>query len=139
MNQNVNGLVRAWKMEALIKNMIANKIDAYLVQETWLPGDWEKEIRRYLVIHHNHDKDKKKKKGREKRGVAIILSPHFRKAFGKAGKPKPITTAQKGIHSGIFVGISLYFPNFDSYGKRVKGHLNLFIASIYHPYETDKY
>ena len=120
--------------------MINNDIDAYLLQETLLTGDWEKEIRGYLVIHHNHDKDKKKKKkGREKRGVAIILSPYFRKAFEKAGKPKPITTDQKGIHSGRFIGISFHFPNFDSYGKKIKGHLNLFLASIYHPYETDKY
>ena len=139
MNQSVNELVRAWKMEALVENMIAKEIDAYLVQETWLTGDWEKEKRGYLVIHHNHDKDKKKKKGREKRGVAIILSLYFRKAFEKSGKPKHITTAQKGIHSGRFIGISLHFPNFDSYGKKVKGHLNFFLASIYYPYETNKY
>ena len=43
--------------------MIPNKLDAYLLQETWLTGDWEKEIRGYLVIHHNHEKDKKKKRG----------------------------------------------------------------------------
>ena len=105
-------------METIIDNMIDNNIDAYLLQETWLTVDWEKEIRGYLVIHHNQEKDKKKKKkkGREKRGVAIILSPYFRTAFEKAGKPKPITTDQKGIHSGRFIGISLHFPNFHSYG-----------------------
>ena len=69
-----------------------NNTDAYLVQETWLTGNWEKEVRGYLVIHHNHDKDKKKKRGREKRGVAIVLSPYFRKAYERAGYPKPIRT-----------------------------------------------
>ena len=59
MNQNVNGLTRAWKLEAIIENMIANEMDTYLIRETWLTGDWEKEIRGFLVIHHNHDKDKK--------------------------------------------------------------------------------
>ena len=97
----MNDLTRAWKLEAIIENMISQEMDAYLIQETWLTGDCEKEIRGYLVIHHNHEKDKKKNKpGREKRGVAIILSPYFRKAYERAGKPKPITTTQKGKHSG---------------------------------------
>ena len=121
MNQNVNGLTRAWKLEAIIDNMISNELDAYLLQETWLTGDWEKEIRGYLIIHNNHEKDKKKKRGQEKRGVAIGLSPFSRKAYERAGTPKPITTAKIGIHSGRFLGISLHFPNFDSHGKKTKG------------------
>ena len=72
---------------------------------------------------------------REKRGVAIILSPSFKRAYERAGRPKPITTSQKGIHSGRFVGITLAFPNMDSRGKKVKGDLKFFIASIYHPHE----
>lgn len=31
------------------------------------------------------------------------------------------------------------FPNFDSYGKRIKGSLRLFIASIYHPDDPSEY
>ena len=42
MNQNVYGIVRAWKFEAIIKNMINNNIDAYTIQETWLKEDIEK-------------------------------------------------------------------------------------------------
>ena len=45
----------------------------------------------------------------------------------------------KGIHSGRFLGISLHFPNFDSHGKKTKGDLKIFMASIYHPYEQEKY
>ena len=33
-NQNVNGLLRAWKIESMIDNMITKEIDAYLIQET---------------------------------------------------------------------------------------------------------
>ena len=138
-NQNVNGLTRAWKMESMIDNMITNNIDAYLIQETWLTGDWEKEIRGYLVIHHNHEPKKEKKKGREKHGVAIILSPHFKQAYKRAGRPKPITTGQKGKHSGRFIGITLAFPDLDTNGKKVRENLKLFIASIYHPHEESQY
>jgi hypothetical protein len=38
-NQNVNGIIRAWKLEAIIQNMIDHNIDAYLIQKTWLPGE----------------------------------------------------------------------------------------------------
>ena len=64
-NQNVNGIIRAWKLEGLIQTMTDNNIDAYTIQETWLTGDWETKIHGYLVIHHNHEKCEKKKKGRE--------------------------------------------------------------------------
>ena len=32
LNQNANGLTKAWKMESMIDNMITNNIDAYLIQ-----------------------------------------------------------------------------------------------------------
>ena len=64
-NQNVNGIVRSWKLETVIKNMMNNNIDAYTIQETWLTEDWEIEIREYLMIYNNNEKDKKKH-GREK-------------------------------------------------------------------------
>ena len=44
-NQNVNGWVRSLKIEISIENIIKNNIGAYHLQETWLPGDWEKDIR----------------------------------------------------------------------------------------------
>ena len=85
-------------------------------------------------IHHNHgvakgqekNNENRKKRGREKIGVAIILSPSFRQAYRLAGNPKPIVSDPKGQHSGRFIGISLSFPNFDSHGKRVKKDLTFF-------------
>ena len=91
----------------MIEKMITNNTSAYLVQETRLTGNWKKEIRGYLVIHHNHDKGKKKKKGQEKRGVTIILSPYFRKAYKRAGIPTLITTSKEGKFSRRFIGITL--------------------------------
>ena len=117
--------------------MIFHNLDAYLIQETWQTGDWQKTIRGYLVIHHNHDKKKwGKKRGREKQGFAVILSPNFRKAHERAGNPEPITTNSKSKFSGRLIDISLKFPNFDPSGKKIKGDLRYFIASVYHPYET---
>jgi hypothetical protein len=137
-NQNAEGWRKPWKVEMTIETMIKHGIDAYLLQETWDNGDWEKEIRGYLVIHHNHEKEEGRK-GRERRGVAIILSPKFKQAYVRAGRPKPITTDPKGEYSGRFIGISLHFPNIDSFGKKIAGNLKLFVASVYHPWEKDNY
>jgi hypothetical protein len=140
-NQNVNGIIQAWKLEAIIQNMIDHNIDAYLIQETWLPGVWTKEICGYLLIHHNHGEEgeKMKKRGREKRGVAVILSSTYLCTYDRAGNPQPITTDLKSNFSGRFIGVLLSFPNFDSYGKKIKGELKVFLASVYNPYEEDLY
>ena len=74
------------------------------------------------------------------RGVAIILSPIFKRAYEKAGRPKPITTSQSDKDNvGRFIGVSLKFPNFvDTFGIRRKGHTNyFFIASCYHPHQEE--
>ena len=74
--------------------------------------------------------------------MAIILSHYFCRAYERVGRSKPITTTQKGKHSGRFIGITLQFPNFDSNGQKIRGDLKIFVASIYqyyHPYETYKY
>ena len=81
----------------IIDRMMENQCDAFLVQETWLTGDWEKEMRGYLVVHRPHKKEKKRKRGLEKGRVAIILSPYFCQAYEQAGVPKPIRSLQKGI------------------------------------------
>ncbi len=47
--------------------MIENNINSSLVQETWLPGEWVKEVRGYLIIHHNHGVEKGKEKGNKKK------------------------------------------------------------------------
>jgi hypothetical protein len=70
------------KVESTIQTMMENEVGIMAIQETWSIGDWEKEIRGYLVIHHNYKaRDSTwSNRGRERRGVAIILSPMFKKA-----------------------------------------------------------
>jgi hypothetical protein len=64
-----------------------------------------REIRGYPVIHHNYEeKDSEwSKQGREHRGVAIILSPMFKKAYEQAGRPVPITTPLNEPNKAVFL------------------------------------
>jgi len=40
------------KLETLARLMTTNDIDVYLLQETWLFGDWTKTIANVTIIHH---------------------------------------------------------------------------------------
>ena len=40
---------------------------------------------------------------------------------------------------GRFMGITVAYPTYDSYGKRIKGDSRLFIASAYYPHEEKLY
>ena len=123
--------------------MIDNNIGVMTIQETWQPGNEEFEIRGFLVITHNYKVKPKKdgeREGRDMRGVAIILSPWFKKAYERAGRQPPICL-DKGNPEfvGRFIGITVDYPNHDSYGKRIEGDSRLFIASAYHPHEKKLY
>jgi hypothetical protein len=75
--------------------MIRENISAMCIQETWEPGNYIKEIRNYLILHHNTSletwrKNTSRQQGGIRKGVAIILSPEFAKAYAQANNPKPI-------------------------------------------------
>jgi hypothetical protein len=117
--------------------MAMRDVHVCTLQETWSKGNWERELRGYLIIHHNYDaRDCDwSKRGRERRGVAIILSPYFKKDYERAGRPTPITTPlDDPDYKGRFVGVSVSFPNIDSFGNRAKGETKFLIGSAYHPY-----
>jgi len=70
--------VRSWRsdtrrtnIDAAINFMQTNGIHAYSIQETWLDGDFEKDINGYHVFHHGLSQQKS---SRGSAGVAIILS-----------------------------------------------------------------
>ena len=72
--QNVHGLrANEEKLEYLIRKMEEKKIDAFMIQETHLEGDYIKILPRdFMMIHHGPEtKPCQGAKG----GVAIILSP----------------------------------------------------------------
>jgi hypothetical protein len=142
MNCNAHGWNSSIKIESTINMMAVRNIHVCTLQETWSKGDWECEIRGYLVIHHNYDERDSdwSKRGRERRGVAIILSPMFKQAYERSGRLAPITTPRDDPdYKGRFIGILVSFPNADCYGKRVKGENKFFIGSAYHPFEDDLY
>jgi len=118
-------------IEATVNVMEEHNIDAYLVQETNMRGSWENLIERdsgsYLILHHNHDEDA------NGRGVAIFLSPAFVMAYERAGRLEPVTTGATGQFCGRFIGIWISHPNYDSYGKRIRGDMKLFLASAHYP------
>ena len=87
--QNVQGLSSSVKFESVIDRMMEFQIDAYCIQETWKLGKWMKSINNYYVFHHNYD-IKQNSKGRNTGGVALILSPHYVKAWKLAGSKTPI-------------------------------------------------
>ena len=138
-NQNMNGWKKAEDVEETIDIMIEHNIGAYCIQETWDEDYPAREIRGHLILHHNYDSSEgrakiaKLTKGRGMRGVTIVLSPEFKLAYEAAGCPKPITTSKKSEHVGRFIGITLQFPKVSPTGKKLKGELTVFLASIYHP------
>ena len=61
-------------LDAIIEMMIKNNISIYSIQETWLDGDFVKEINGYTMFHHGLVSQTC---SRGQKGVAIILSPGF--------------------------------------------------------------
>jgi hypothetical protein len=111
----------------------------------WEPGNYIKEIRNYLILHHNTSletwrKNTPRQQGGIRKGVAIILSPEFAKAYAQANNPKPIHPEDDSPYAGRFIGAQLSFPSFNHRGKLIKNKpTKLFISSIYHPWETEQY
>jgi hypothetical protein len=53
LSQNVQGLKDEAKLETSIRIIEERKVDAYCVQETWLEGDFEQELKKGVeFIHH---------------------------------------------------------------------------------------
>eukprot|EP00956_Cyclotella_meneghiniana_P009246 scaffold12684_cov45-Cyclotella_meneghiniana.AAC.7 len=125
--------------------MIEENIEAYCAQETWEADDYIKTVRGYLVIHHNisketwNNKNSSEKRGGVRKGVAIILSPRFSKAYAAAGSPQPITTPQDSRFVGRFIGVTLLFPSINPKGKCIRNKpTKIFLSSIYHPSQNAK-
>ena len=76
-------------------------------------------------------------------GVMIILSPDLTRAWIRAGKLKPITFPLTSKFPGRTIGITLGFPNklnrsTDTYHRKAKGIIQIFLCSIYRPHQIDK-
>ena len=83
--------------------MLIRKIDFYLIQETWLDGDYVSEIKDYTLFHHGL---KKQKCSRGQCGLDIILSLTFLQFYKDCCSKSPITISEENDICR-FLGISL--------------------------------
>jgi hypothetical protein len=68
------------------------------------------------------------------KGVAIILSPLFHKAWRSAGSPLPVTMDPKDDFTGWLLQLNLKFDLFDLRGRRIKGKLiSVTLILVYFP------
>ena len=136
---NVNGLRDESKLEFIPRIMKKKSIDAYLIQETHLAGDFEKIlIDNYCLIHHGPESQPiNGKRG----GVAIILSPSLHLQWKTSRKAKKILRG--GLSTGEttrFLSISMRFEmpgnnnnnNNNAINRRKKNHTNADIKRKYH-------
>ena len=87
-SQNVQSLkseAKSINLDAVIEMMIKNNITVYCIQETWLDGDFVKEINGYTMFHHGLESQTC---SRGQKGVTITLSPEF-PIFHKLSESKP--------------------------------------------------
>ncbi len=135
-SHNVQGLRDEAKLEYLPRLMKKKNINAYLIQETHLPGTFEKYIYNdYYLIHHGPDNQPA---NGAKGGIAIILSPELTTQWKSSGKAKKITTG--GISTSEttrILSISMKFeiqqpPNSKKQTK--KNFHNLCLTTVYFPH-----
>ena len=87
--------------------------------------------------------EKHQRLGRTSAGVMIILGPDLTQAWTRAGKLEPITYSPTSRFPGRMIGVTLSFPNFsnrprDTYHRRAKGSIKLFLCSVYHPCNAEE-
>ena len=73
----------------------------------------------------------------------IILNPALPQAWARADKLKPITSPPTSKLPEQIIGLTLSFLNksnrpTDTYHRRAKGLIKIFLCSIYHPYDFDE-
>ena len=133
---------RSINLDAIVQNMIHRNLSVYCIQETWLDGNFVKEIEVYTIFHHGLEK-KVCKRGQN--GVAIILSPEFIIFYNKYGsKPQVNPTKTNNVEFGRFLGlklsISVKISMKGAFQKKNKSNkmqtIILCISSVYHP--TDR-
>jgi hypothetical protein len=86
-SQNIQGGKDPLKLEYITETMKERGIDIYLLQETWLEGNFTRDIGEgCLLIHHGLEEATC---NRGTGGVGIILSKRAKEAWNKAGNPPP--------------------------------------------------
>ena len=121
------GEVHLGKLETLARCMCREKIDIYLVQETWLLKTWTVQIGDVKVFHHGPET---KSCARGSGGVAILLGKRATRAWYAAGKPDLLQPGPlAGEPTVRFMAITLKFP---AKGRNKQAE-SFWIGNVYAP------
>lgn len=105
--------------------MLEHNIDIYLLQETWLTGDWITNIANVTTIHHGPDEPAS---NRGSGGIAIMLGPRAQRAWKAAGSPDPYRPGLIVDNTTRYMGVDLVFH------PRKNQTAKFFIGNVYSPY-----
>eukprot|EP00957_Ditylum_brightwellii_P045909 3482507-Ditylum_brightwellii.AAC.1 len=130
-NHNVNSLKQDLKIEQLCQAFQEQLINFGCLQETWLVGDYQREIKTQhagkstscLFFHHGQPIQTGP---RSSGGVAILLGRGGIQAWKNAGSPAPIRSE---LNNGIAWSMGLELHIKDKHKKVV----NYFVITAYHP------
>ena len=120
-----------------------NKLDAYVVQETWLDGTSHLEINGYHVFTHGHEKQLC---SQGQAGVAIILPPTLYRAYKACNSPEPFHPSNpESISYGCFISLTfdVLIDNKSSGAFRKKRNrpsktpVTICISTAYSPYKHE--
>jgi exonuclease III len=106
--------------------MTEHNIDIYLLQETWLVGDFITNIHGIAVIHHGPEEPAS---NRGSGGIAILLGPRAQHAWRAAGSPDPYCPGNIVDNTTRYMGIDLIFH------PRKNQTAKFFVACVYAPYD----
>ena len=142
LNQKFNGLGGKnadEKLENIVEMMIARSIHGYFLQETWQLVSYSTTIRDHTIFYHGME-SRTNAQGRNSAGVMIILGPDLTWLWAIVGKLEPIQSKSNSKYPGRLISVTLSFPNclnrkLDTFSKRAKGNIKLFLYSTYNPYE----
>eukprot|EP00957_Ditylum_brightwellii_P054211 4106100-Ditylum_brightwellii.AAC.1 len=131
-NHNVNGLKQDLKIEQLCQAFWDDNIDFGCLQETWLSGDYRREIKNkskhddklHLCFFFHHGQPIQQDRGSG--GVAILLGGKGIQAWKNAGSPDAI---RGDLIDGIAQSMGLETHMKDKNNKVFK----YFIITAYHP------
>jgi hypothetical protein len=131
--QNVRGLRNEEKLEFLTRLMEEKKIDAFILTETHLEGDFQKVLpRKQIFIHHGPETQPRQG---AKGGIGIILSPELTKHW-KNSKNKILLGGTSAGGTTRFMSVVIKLKILDKTSKnkvKYKNH-NLALVPYYAPH-----
>ena len=128
-------LKRKPKTVEYITNLMEKKIDAYILQETHLEGDYTKTMNNcFLIIHHSPPRQPK---NGAKGGVVIIMSKKFDKEWRKAGNKTRLGGVAAGNTTRV-LAIDVHLKLESNSKRRNAKTKGMSFISCYHPTSVHK-